>query len=153
MAAPAITKVLSRDFKIYINTGTVAVPVWTQVKGLAKDGGISLSPSVGDADFGDADDGGWKKTLPIERGWDVALKGDRLEDPVAGTRDTGQAAVEAVMGEIGVGALAGFKLASPATTSEERFFYAWAEVTPLGGSDKSSWEATLHVWGDFGEAL
>ncbi len=152
MAAPVITKVLSRDFDIHINTGTVAVPVWTKIGGLANDG-IAITPSVGDADFSDADDGGWEKSLPVSRGWTVALKGDRMESPSDGTRDAGQAAVEAIMGEMGVDALAGFKISSPANTPEERFFYAWAEVTPNGGSDKATWEATLHVWGDFAEAL
>lgn len=151
MAAPVITKVLSRDFEIAINTGTDAVPVWSKIMGLANDG-ITITPSVGDADFSDANDGGWEKTLPISRGWAVGLKGDRMEDPTDGTRDVGQAAVEAAMGEMGPDALRKYKLSSPATTAEVRYFYAWAEVTPNGGSDKASWEAALHVFGDFADA-
>ena len=38
------TKVLSRDFKISVNTGSEAVPAWTQIMGLGDDG-IAISPS------------------------------------------------------------------------------------------------------------
>jgi hypothetical protein len=148
--ADAPTKVLSRDFKIYANTGTEAVPVWTQVKGLADDG-IAISPSSSDVDFSDADDAGWEKPVIIKRGYSVALKGDRLEAP-DGTRDPGQAAVEAMQDQMGLDGLLQFKIASPATTPETLIFKASVEATPFGGSDKSSWEASLRVYGQIARA-
>jgi hypothetical protein len=138
-------KVLSRDFKISVNTGTEAVPAWTQIMGLGDDG-ITISPSSSDVDFGDANDAGWEKPVIIKRGYTVALKGDRLE-AADGTRDPGQAAVEAVQEEMGLDGLLQYKIASPATTPETLIFKASVEATPFGGSDKSSWEASLKVYG------
>ena len=139
------TKVLSRDFKISVNTGSEAVPAWTQIMGLGDDG-IAISPSSSDVDFSDASDGGWEKPVIIRRGYSVALKGDRME-ATDGTRDPGQAAVEAVQDEMGLPGLLQFKIASPATTPETLTFKASVEATPFGGSDKSSWEASLKVYG------
>ena len=82
----------------------------------------------------------------IKRGYSVALKGDRME-ATDGTRDPGQAAVEAVQDEMGLPGLLQFKIASPATTPETLTFKASVEATPFGGSDKSSWEASLKVFG------
>ena len=62
--ADAPTKVLSRDFKIYANTGTEGAPTWTQVKGLGDDG-IAISPSSSDVDFADADD--YRRNFPDGR--------------------------------------------------------------------------------------
>ena len=148
--ADAPTKVLSRDFKISANTGTEAVPAWTQIKGLADDG-IAISPSSSDVDFADADDAGWEKPVIIKRGYSVALKGDRLEAP-DGTRDPGQAAVEAMQDQMGIAGLLQFKIASPATTPATLIFKASVEATPFGGSDKSSWEASLRVYGQIARA-
>jgi hypothetical protein len=148
--ADAPTKVLSRDFKIYANTGTEGAPTWTQVKGLGDDG-IAISPSSSDVDFADADDAGWEKPVIIKRGYSVALKGDRLE-AADGTRDPGQAAVEAMQDQMGLAGLLQFKIASPATTPETLIFKASVEATPFGGSDKSSWEASLRVYGQIARA-
>lgn len=140
-------KVLSRDFVISINTGTVAVPVWTPIGGLDEDG-ITFSPSSRDVDFADANDGGAEKTVPLGRGYSVALKGARMEAMDDGTRDPGQAAVEAKQDETGLDALDMYKVESPAAATPEAIaFKAWAEVNSIGGGDKSAWTATLHCYG------
>lgn len=139
-------KVLSRDFKIAINTGTPLVPVWTQIMGLDEDG-ITIKPSNRTADFMDANDGGLAKTVPIGRGYEVDLKGARLEAADDGTRDPGQTAVEALQDSTGLDALVQFQISSPATTPETLVFEAWVEAIPFGGSDKATWTATLAVYG------
>ena len=89
----------------------------------------------------------------LSRGYSITLKGSRIEDADTGERDTGQAAVEAVMDEMGPDALLGYRITSPAASgAEELEFKAWASVTPLGGSDKATWGAVLHVYGEIERA-
>lgn len=146
----AITKtiVLSRDFDIAINTGTEALPTWTPIGGLAEDG-ITLTQKASTEDFALAGDGGLEKPMVTGRGWTVKLKGSRLEDVTAGTRDVGQAAVEAVSHEMVYDAVKSFKITSPATTPEAITFEASVgAVDPFGGSGKATWEAELLVIGE-----
>src|SRR5665647_2910971 len=88
-------KVLSRDFTIDVNTGTIVAPIWTPIGGLDEDG-ISFSTSSREVDFMDADDGGLAKPVVIGHGYTCSLKGARMEAADDGTRDPGQAAVEAM---------------------------------------------------------
>lgn len=139
-------KVILRDFQMAINTGTDAVPVWTKIMGLDEDG-ISFSPSNRTVSFMDANDGGWAKDLPLGRGAQYTLKGARMEASDDGTRDPGQAAVEALMYAVGLDALGQFQVTSPAAaTPETLVFKAWVEATPMGGSDKATWGAVLHCY-------
>lgn len=145
-------KVLSRDFDIAINTGTEAVPVWTPILGLDEDG-ITISPSNRTTDFMDANDGGFAKPVPIGRGYTVTLKGARMEAASDGTRDPGQAAIEALQDSVGLSALVQFKISSPAAATPETLtFKAFVEATPFGGSDKATWGAVLSVHGSIARA-
>ncbi len=145
-------KVLSRDFTISVNTGTDQAPQWTPIKGLDEDG-IAIAETTREVDFMDADDGGMAKPVPFGRGYTVTLKGSRIEDADDGTRDTGQAAVEAVMDEMGADALLEYKIESPAASGAEALkFKAWASVTPFGGADKATWGAVLKVYGAIARA-
>lgn len=147
MAATNDDKVLSRDFDIEVNTGTDESPVWTQINGLDEDG-ITISKNKRQVDFMDADDDGWAKPVIIGRGYVVTLKGARIENADDGTRDPGQAAVEAVMDETVFDAMLGFRISSPAASGAETLtFKASADVTEFGGSDKATWGAELTVYG------
>ena len=141
-------KVLLRDFDIEVNTGTEETPVWTQINGLDEDG-IAWAESPREVDFMDADDGGFEKSLPYGYSYTATLKGSRIEDAADGTRDVGQAAVEAMMGVKGAAALLGYRVTSPAVANAETLsFQAWASTTPFGGSDKATWGAVLKVYGE-----
>lgn len=147
MTVTSDDKVLSRDFDISVNTGTEESPTWTPILGLDEDG-ITWAESSREVDFMDADDGGFAKPLPFGRGYTVTLKGARIEDADTGERDPGQAAVEAVMDEMGPDALLEYKIESPAASGAEAItFQASATVTPFGGSDKATWGAELKVYG------
>ena len=147
MTVTSDDKVLSRDFEISVNTGTDQSPTWTPIAGLDEDG-IAWAESGREVDFMDADDGGFAKPVPIGRGYTVTLKGARIEDADTGERDTGQAAVEAVMDAMGPDALLEYQITSPAASGAETLtFKAWATVTPFGGSDKATWGAELKVYG------
>lgn len=141
-------KVLNRDFDISVNTGTVETPNWQKIGGLDNDG-IEWSPSTEEVDFQDADDGGWAKPVPFGRGVVVTLKGSRIEDMDDGSRDLGQAAVEAADGEMGAGAMLQFRIDSPAASGADfiTFMASVMNVAPFGGADKATWTAELHVYG------
>ena len=152
MATSSDDKVLSRDFDIEVNTGTTQTPVWTQIAGLDEDG-ITYAETTREVDFMDADDGGFAKPVPIGRGYTITLKGSRIEDAETGERDAGQAAVEAVMDEMGPDALLQYRISSPAASGAETLtFLAWASATPFGGSDKATWGAVLKVYGEITRA-
>lgn len=140
-------KVLSRDFDIEVNTGTIAAPNWVQINGLDEDG-ITISPSSRETDFMDADDEGFAKPVVIGRGYSVALKGSRMEASEDGTRDPGQAAVEAVADSTGAGARLQYQITSPAAATPEKLtFLASVVATAFGGTDKATWTADLKVYG------
>ena len=140
-------KVLSRDFKIGVNTGTIAMPVYTNIGGLDEDG-ISFSTSSRETDFMDADDGGVAKPVIIGHGYTCALKGARMESVVDGARDPGQAAVEAMQDITGLAGMLMYQITSPAAaTPEVLTFSATSNVNAIGGGDKSAWTADLHIFG------
>lgn len=146
-------KVLSRDFKIEVNTGTIAAPVWTQINGLDDDG-ITISASSREVDFSDANDEGLAKPVIIGRGYGVNLKGARMEASDDGTRDPGQAAVEAVQDATGYEAQLQFRISSPAAATPEvlTFIASVADVNAFGGGDKAQWTAALKVYGGIARA-
>ncbi len=147
MTATSDDKVLSRDFDIEVDTSDTSTPQWTQINGL-DEGGITIEASAREVDFMDADDGGFAKPVPIGWSYTVTLNGSRIEDADTGDRDAGQAALEAVMDEIGPDALLSFRITSPAASGAETLtFKAWPIVTPFGGEDKSTWGAELKVYG------
>jgi|GEM_PF-1243619 len=141
-------KVLSRDFTIEVNTGSEAEPVWTKIDGLDEDG-IKIKASSRDTDFMDANDGGWAKPVIIGRGYGISLKGARMEASDDGTRDPGQAAVEAVKDETLYDAMLPFRISSPAAATPEvlTFTASVADVNAFGGAEKAEWTAELLVYG------
>lgn len=140
----AITKFLARDLTIEINTGTVGSPVWTGIGGLNS---LTHSPSSSDAETTDFDSNGRAEHMKAERGDSWALAGFHLEDVSLGTRDPGQAAVEALAQAVGLTSLSQFKITSPGANTIT--FSASAEVTLAGGgnNDAAAWAAALTVSG------
>lgn len=61
------------DYVIYVNTGTIAVPVWTKVAGQR---GGSLKRSTAEADLTTKDSNNWHEGAPTIRSW--SLDGDGL---------------------------------------------------------------------------
>ena len=138
-------KVLIRDFYLHINTGTFAVPVWTQVKGLHPEMEWSDSPTR--ADTTDQDANGVKSHLVVSHEYTASCKGKRLEDPDDGSRDPGQEAAEALARQIGAASLGDWRITTPGAATVR--FNASAQVKPFGGGmdDASTWECELAVSG------
>ncbi len=142
----AVQKVLARDWGKEINTGTLAVPIWTPIGGLKS---LGFDHSDAKTDLTDHDSAGMDEHLVAGRGATVSLEGFFLEDPDTGTRDTGQAAVEALAAAVGQDSLGQFRLTTPGGTT--RIFMASATLGGQGGgnNDATSWSATLTRSGAF----
>lgn len=140
----AVTKFLARDLTIQINTGTIAVPVWTGIGGLNT---LTHSPSSSDAETTDFDSNGRAEHMKAERGDSWSLAGFHLEDVATGDRDAGQAAVETLAQAIGLTSLDQFRITSPGANTST--FMASAEVTTAGGgnNDAAAWQAVIRVSG------
>ncbi len=140
----AVTKFLARDLTIEINTGSVAVPVWTGIGGLNT---LTHSPSSTDAETTDFNSNGRSEHIKAERGESWTLAGFALEDVATGTRDAGQAAVETLANALGLASLGQFRITSPGGNTST--FMASAEVTLAGGgnNDPAAWQAALRVSG------
>jgi len=140
-------KVLSRDFKITVNTGTEETPVWTSIGGLDEDG-ITESRSSRTVDFMDGDDNGAAKPVTIGHSYTYTLKGCRMEAADDGTRDPGQVAIEAYQDRNGADNRGSFQITSPAAATPETVtFSAAVDVGGISGADKSAWGATLLCYG------
>lgn len=139
-----VTEIPARDFTFELNTGTVAVPVWTAVTGLIS---WSNSPTTVRANTQTWEDQGRQNAYVSSRGDSFTLTGRRQEDPVTGARDPGQEAVEAWAQEIGPASQKPFRITSPGGNIIA--FDATAEVTRGGGGedDASTWQVQLTASG------
>lgn len=142
----AVGKVLARDWTIEINTGTTAIPVWTEILGLESH---TFSGDLARANTTSREDEGVRSHLPASRGRDLTMEGFYMVDPDTGARDPGQAAVEASSKLVGPSGLDGYRLTDPSNTVLCTF-NASAEVTSQGGGgtdDAADWKAALGVSG------
>jgi hypothetical protein len=139
----AVTKVLARGFKWEVNTGTIGVPVWTQVNGLTQ---IGTSAAKEDADTTDFASAGWGEHMVAQRGMQYTLEGFFLEDKANGTRDAGQLAVETAAEAVGESSLSQFRYTTPG--GKIRSFMASVETSFSGAkNDPVGWSATLTLSG------
>lgn len=144
MPSANAVKVLARDWKVEINTGTTGAPVWTEVKGLNS---LTFNKSKNDADTTDFKSAGNAEHIVASRSRSVTLEGFYLEDPADKARDAGQAAVETSAEAVGVASLKQYRITTPAGTL--RTFSASVNVGGTGGGndDPTSWSAELTVSG------
>jgi TP901-1 family phage major tail protein len=63
---------VGKDYLLYVNTGTAAVPVWTLIGGQR---GSSLGRTADSIDVSHKTSGGWKSTKAGMRGWSIDLDG------------------------------------------------------------------------------
>lgn len=146
MPSATARKFLARDLAIAVNTGTIASPTWTPVKGLTS---ITHSPSSERTDSTTFDSAGRAEHMMAQRGDAYALEGFKLVDPADGVGDTGQEAVEAAGRAIGTAAEKQFKLTLPGTGADIFTFLGTVEVTGAGGgtNDLAGWGADIEVTG------
>jgi hypothetical protein len=141
----AVTEMLARGVLFELNTGTEAVPVWTQVRHLDK---WAHAPKKGSADTTTFDDEGHPTHLVASRGDEFTMTGKYQEDPDTGARDPGQEACEAWGEETGNTSLKQFRVTTPGGNVIGPFLCS-AQVTRGGGGleDSNMWELALEVSG------
>lgn len=141
---PNITKILARGWKLEVNSGTVAVPTWVQIKGLKS---FKFSQSKTDTDITDFDSGGYTELFISGRGFEVSAEGFYLVDKVDGTRDAGQDLCEDYALLLGEDAVKQFRITSPA--AQTKVFKAAVGIGDIGGgnNDPTSWSVSLTVQG------
>ena len=139
----AVTKFLARDLLIEISVGGSGGG-YTAIKGLNT---LTHSPSSSDAETTDFDSAGHSEHMKAERGDSWTLAGFSLEDVLTGSRDPGQAAIEALALLMGPASLGTFRITSPGGNTID--FSASAEVTLAGGgnNDAAAWQTVLRVSG------
>lgn len=138
----AVTKVLARGWILKVNTGTEAVPVFTEVNGLNT---FTFSNSKNDADTTDFNSAGFVEHIVASRSFEISGEGFFLEDKSTGDRDAGQEKVEEYGLLVGEDSLRTWTLTTPGGTV--RTFKASVVVGDQGGGndDPTSWGFTLTV--------
>lgn len=153
------TGLTANDFKVSLIQGGTAVDfttdltagsytkitsTWVHIGGLQS---LSHKPATERADATDMDSNGRSENIVVQRGDTWTLSGHNLEDVATGTRDPGQAAVEALGLAVGLAGTGVFRLTSPGGNTS--VFDATVEVTFAGGghNDLATWAADLEVSG------
>lgn len=132
----ATTKVNARDWTFELNTGTEAIPAWTEIGGITS---MTIGRESEDVDTTDFASNGVAEHEKMERGRTIELEGFFLEDTGTGTRDAGQAAVETLADAVGSASLDQLRITSPGGKTYTQ--KVSAELGEIGGgkNDKSSW--------------
>ena len=135
---------LARNVAFFINTGTDAVPVWTEIKGLVQH---SWNMTKNDADITTYDSDGWNEHVVASRAKGVTLTGKQKEDVATATRDPGQLACETTAEEVGYNAMKKFKMSFE--SGRNLIGVGSIQVTPSGGGndDPNAWEAVINFSG------
>lgn len=139
----AVRKVLAREFTVEVETDTPGS--YVAIGGLRT---IGFDRGKTDADTTDFDSEGHASHFVAERNRSVTLEGHHLEDSEYGTRDAGQARVEAFMDLVGPASVATFRITSPGGNVQQFDATVAVSGAPAGGhNDPTTWSATLNVTG------
>ncbi len=118
---------VGKDYLLYVNTGTVATPVWTLIGGQR---GSSLGRTADSIDLSHKTSGGWKSAGAGLRGWSIDLDGLVL------LNDTGLEALETAFEN---GKNIHLKFEYP----DGKYRTGWAAVTDLSIETPHDGEASL----------
>jgi TP901-1 family phage major tail protein len=118
---------VGKDYLLYINTGTVAVPVWTLIGGQRSS---SLGRTADSIDTSHKTSGGWKSALAGLRGWSIDLDGLVL------LNDLGIDALETAFSQ---GKQVNIKFEYP----DKRYQTGWASITDFSMETPHDGEASL----------
>ena len=118
---------VGKDFLLSVNTGTVAVPVWTLIGGQR---GASLSRSADEIDVSHKTSGGWKSVKAGLRSWSIDLDGLVL------LADAGLAALEQAF-------MAGTEVNVQLLYPDGSFQTGWGSLTDFSMEAPHDGEASL----------
>lgn len=141
----AKVKILARHLKPEINTGTVALPVWTPIGGLTS---LTFSTEKSDVEDTDFDSNGWAEHKVAQRAVTISAEGFYKEDPVTGARDAGQEALIALADAVGYDSLKPFRVTTPGGNVTTYQVSAKVDAPSGGGlNDNAGFAAELTVSG------
>lgn len=136
------TPVLARGWAFEINTGTEALPTWTEIGGLTSwsDGGDDAT----ETDTTDFQSDGWTEHLVAGRSaGTISFEGHYEVDPATDARDAGQAAVEAAAELIDYDSIKGFRMFHVGTGKGLAGVATFRRGSKGGGNnDKTTWGAS-----------
>lgn len=141
----ALVKILARHLSPELNTGTVALPVWTPIGGLNS---LTFSTTKTDTDDTDFDSDGWAEHKVAQRANSISFAGFYKEDPVTGDRDAGQEALIALADAVGYDSLKQFRITTPGGNVTVYDVSARVDAPAGGGlNDNSGFNGELTVSG------
>ena len=143
-------KILAQDESFYVNTGTVAVPVWTEIKGVLS---YSLEASKTMADTTTYDSAGIKENIPNEVSYkltldmlyDTALATPEGAPTTGGVRDAGQLKLETLGNTVGRAGIGQFKIDNGELVELE--FSGCVSYSEGGRNEAATFQATINVTG------
>lgn len=138
-------KILARHLSPELNTGTVALPVWTPIGGLNS---LTFDTEKTDVDDTDFDSDGWAEHKVVQRAKSITAEGFYLEDPDTGDRDAGQEALDALGDAVGYDSTKPFRITTPGGNVIVYEVSARTNAPAGGGlNDNSGFTAELTVSG------
>lgn len=143
MSAPLVTA-LARKWRVDVNTGTSASPVWVQVRGLN-----NVTPGISATlqDSSDYDSDGWGSDEKTMLKWNLALSLFRKKSD-AGAYDAGQEALRDKSDQFGAGGIAHVRWYDRTVGSSEAYEgYANVSWEPGGGSASDLESVTVNLTG------
>ena len=118
---------VGKDYLLYVNTGTVAGPIWTLIGGQR---GSSLNRNADSIDVSHKTSGGWKSSKTGLRGWSIDLDGLVL------LNDDGIEALETAFNE-------GKEIQVKFEYPNKKYRTGWAAITDLSIETPHDGEASL----------
>lgn len=136
---------LARKFKLDVNTGTPAAPVWTAVRG-RKEFKPNVTPNL--EDDSDYDSGGWGSQTKTQLEWTIEVKLARKVSPTSKTTyDTGQEALRTKSRLFGADGVAHIRYYDRDGGAEAYEGYAEVTWVPDGGDTKALELVTVTLTG------
>jgi hypothetical protein len=132
-------KVSARDWSFELNTGTEAIPAWTEIGGLNT---FEISREHEETDTTDFASAGAAEHEVMQRGRSIKVEGFFLENADS-TRDAGQQAVEDLADAVGAASRKQLRVSSPNGKTFTQKVSAAIEPVGGGNNDKTSWGATF----------
>lgn len=138
----ALRQINARDIIVQVSDGLVS-PTWLGIGGLR-----SIKPNPGEdeqvTETTTVDSDGDAESQVMQRGFSLTCEGRELEDNATGSRDPGQARVDALCAGVGEGSLGSIRFRTPASATWKVWAEARFSLGEQGGetNDKGAWVFT-----------
>lgn len=143
-ATEQLVSTLARKFRVEVNTGTTAAPVWTPVRAV-----MDFKPAVDTnlEDDSDYDGDGWASSVKTQLSWSLEAKLGRKIGFSSGIYDPGQEALRTASTEFGTGGTVEVRWYDRNGGPEAYQGFATVSWEPEGGDTKALDMATAKLTG------